>query len=114
MGTNAVSNRDIMALPFADAHDLPYHPVDFQVATPAPSMKSSANVKTKRDARRCQNLLPNRPDRNLVDDAEHRDDVGTLRLGDEFGEDSDIIVGSLGVGVSHWAFQKLNVAFFPE
>ena len=29
-----------------------------------------------------------------------------LRLGDEFREDSDIIVVSLGVGVSQWAFQK--------
>ena len=77
-------------------------------------MGFNANVGKKRDARGCQNLLPNRPDQSLVDDAGHRDDVGTLRLGDESREDSDIIDGSLGAGVSRWAFQKLNVAFFPE
>jgi hypothetical protein len=36
-GTNvAVGNRDIRTLPFTNARDLTYHPVDFQVATPTP------------------------------------------------------------------------------
>ena len=112
-GTDAISNRDIRPLSFTDARDLTYHPVDFQVTKPTtPSTKAS--LKRPGHAQGCQNLLPDRPDQRLVDDAEDRDDVCILRLADEFGEDSDVIDRPLGVGVSHWAIQKVERAFLSR
>ena len=78
-------------------------------------MGSNTNVKKEsHDAQGCQNFLPNRSDQSLVDDAKDRDDVCILRLADELGKDSDIVDSSLGVGVSHWAIQKVERAFLSR
>lgn len=45
--TDAVANRDVRTLAFANTRDFTYHPVDFQVADYRASAEDGSNVKTK-------------------------------------------------------------------
>jgi len=72
------------------------------------------NQRKTSNAQGCQSSPSNRPEDRLVEDTEHDNHVGVLRLANEFGKDSNIVEGSLGVRVSHVAVQEGDGAFLPR
>ena len=64
-----------------------------------------------RHSQRHQGIDSNIPHQRLIDDAEHRDYVNVLRLGDKFRENPNVIDHSLSVCVSHRTIQEVEDVF---
>ena len=50
----------------------------------------------------------------LVYDAKHGHNVPVFRLGDEFGKNSNVIHGALGVGHPHGPYEPVNLPLLPR
>lgn len=58
--------------------------------------------------------LSDGPSHGFVEDTKHRDDVGVFGLRDELGEDTNVVQGTLSVGVTHHAVQPVDFADYKS
>lgn len=54
-----------------------------------------------------QGVQSNSPQQRFIHNTEYGDQVSIFGLGDEFGEDTDVIEGALGVCYSHVASEEV-------
>ena len=73
------------------------------------SVPASSRDTMHRNILLLEDILADGRTEGLVSDTEHHNDVSVLGLGDELGEDADVVKRTLGVGNTHRAEEDVDL-----
>jgi hypothetical protein len=108
----AVVNNDERAFAFANPGNAAYHVVSLDVAINV--LVRRWKFKSPTDSQSTELCVANVKDSGLVHDTKHGHNVPVFRLGNKFGDNSNVIQGALGVGHAHDPPEKVDLTSLPR